>query len=249
MRRMIDKWLKAGVIEENTLRRSKTGTPQGGVISPTLSNIFLHHVLDVWFEQEVTPRLRGRCQLVRYCDDFVIAFEDRQDGKRVLDVLGKRLGRYGLTLHDDKTYYVDFRPSRPQGRHPATTATTFDFLGFTHVWGKSRRGYNIVRQVTAKGRFARAVKAVGAWCRKHRHLPIAVQQKYLARVIRGHCAYYGLTGNSKRLGAFRYQVTRTWRKWLSRRSRTGKVNWDRMTEILFRYPLPPARVVRTIHAT
>ena len=249
VRRMIDKWLKAGIFEENTLRRSNTGTPQGGVISPMLSNIFLHHVLDMWFEQEVKPRLRGRCQLERFADDFVIAFEDRQDGKRVLDVLGKRLGRYGLTLHDTKTEYVDFRPIRPQGRHPATTATTFDFLGFTHVWGTSRRGYNVVRQVTAKGRLARALNAVWVWCRKHRHLPIAVQQKHLARVIRGHCAYYGLTGNSKRIGGFRYQVTRTWRKWLSRRSRTGRVNWDRMQAILAHYPLPKAKVVRSIIAT
>ncbi len=161
VRRMIDKWLKAGVLEEGTLHRPVAGTPQGGVISPTLSNIFLHHVLDKWFEDEVRPRLRGNCQLVRFADDFVVALEDRQSGKRLLDVLGKRLGRYGLTLHEAKTRYVDFRRRRPYGRHWMASATTFDFLGFTHVWGRSLRGKDVVRQITAKGRFARALK-IGA---------------------------------------------------------------------------------------
>ena len=137
IRRMIDKWLKAGVLEDGVLRRSETGTPQGGVISPMLSNIFLHHVLDEWFEREAKPRLRGSCQLVRFADDFVMAFEDARSGRRMLNVLGKRLGRYGLTLHGTKTRYVDFRPERPRAHDPDTT---FDFLGFTHVWGRSRRG-------------------------------------------------------------------------------------------------------------
>ena len=126
------------------------GTPQGGVISPILSNIFLHYVLDEWFEKAAKPRLRGRCQLVRFADDFVVALEDRHSGKRLLDVLGKRLGRYGLTLHETKTRYVDFRRGRPSGRRRMASATTFDFLGFTHVWARSRKGNNVVRQITAK---------------------------------------------------------------------------------------------------
>ena len=149
---MIDKWLKAGVLEEDTLHRPVAGTPQGGVISPMLSNVYLHHVLDEWFEKVAKPRLHGRCQLVRFADDFVIAFEDRHSGKRMLDVLGKRLGRYGLTLHETKTRYVDFRRRRPYGRHWMASATTFDFLGFTHVWGRSMQGKDVVRQITAKGR-------------------------------------------------------------------------------------------------
>ena len=160
VRRMIDKWLKAGVLEEGTVHRPVAGTPQGGVISPILSNIFLHHVLDEWFEDEARPRLRGNCQLVRFADDFVIALEDRHSGKRLLDVLGKRLGRYGLTLHEAKTRYVDFRRRRPYGRHWMASATTFDFLGFTHVWGRSLQGKDVVRQITAKGRFTRALKSV-----------------------------------------------------------------------------------------
>jgi retron-type reverse transcriptase len=128
---MIDKWLKAGVLEKGILHRTTGGTPQGGVISPLLANIYLHHVLDVWFELEARPRLKGRCQLVRYADDAVIAFEDHLSGKRLLRVLGKRLGRYGLQLHPTKTRFVDFRFKRPGGRHPATEGTTFNFLGFS----------------------------------------------------------------------------------------------------------------------
>jgi RNA-directed DNA polymerase len=139
IRRMIDKWLKAGVLEEGTLRKTEAGTPQGGVISPLLANLFLHHVLDVWFEQVAKPRLRGHCQLVRYADDFVMSFEDHLSGRRMLAVLGQRLARFGLTLHASKTRYVDFRFKRPQGQHPATAGTSFTFLGFTHVWGRSGR--------------------------------------------------------------------------------------------------------------
>ena len=246
VRRMIDKWLKAGVLEENTLRRSDTGTPQGGVISPMLSNIFLHHVLDEWFERVAKPRLRGSCQLVRFADDFVMTFEDCHSGERMLAVLGERLGRYGLVLHATKTRYVDFRPKCPHG-HDADM--TFDFLGFTHVWGRSRRGKTVVRQITAKSRFARAVKAVHDWCKRNRHMPIQQQRARLARVIRGHCNYYGLTGNGKRLGGFRRQVIRIWRKWLSRRHRAGRLNWARMNELLKRHPLPQAKVMRSIYAT
>ena len=249
VRRMIDKWLKAGVLEEGTVHRPVAGTPQGGVISPILSNIFLHHVLDKWFEEEARPRLRGNCQLVRFADDFVVALEDRHSSKRLLDVLGKRLGRYGLTLHETKTRYVDFRRGRPSGRRWMASATTFDFLGFTHVWARSRKGNNVVRQITAKGRYARALKSVHEWCKKYRHLPVAAQRDYLARAIRGHCAYYGLTGNSKRLRWFRYQVIRIWRKWLERRNRLRRLNWDRMTELLKRYPLPPARITRPWHTS
>ena len=245
VRRMIDKWLKAGVLEEGTVHRPVAGTPQGGVISPMLSNIFLHHVLDRWFEEAARPRLRGNCQLVRFADDFVIALEDRHSGKRLLDVLGKRLGRYGLTLHEAKTCYVDFRRRRPYGRHWMASATTFDFLGFTHVWGRSMRGKDVVRQTTAKGRLARAPKSVQDWCKSSRHLPIKAQHDYLVRVIRGHCAYYGRTGNSKRLEWFRYQVARTWRKWLARRSRLRRMNWDRMNELLKRYPLPSVSYMRS----
>jgi RNA-directed DNA polymerase len=249
IRRMIDKWLNAGVVEDGLLRRTTEGTPQGGVVSPCISNIFLHHVLDEWFESEVRPRLAGRCALVRFADDAVMAFDNIVDAQRVLAVLGKRLERYGLTLHPDKTRLVDFRPMQADGtRHPDTGGTTFDFLGFTHVWGRSRKGKPMVRQITAKSRFARALAAVNDWCRKNRHLSIRDQHRHLSAMMRGHFAYYGIGGNGRRLSWFAYQVTRIWQKWLSRRDRGSAVLWTRLNEILKRHPLPAARIVHPFAA-
>ena len=243
VRKMIDKWLKAGVLEQGVLRRMVSGTPQGGVISPLLANLFLHYVLDEWFEGVARPRLKGRCLLVRYADDAVMAFEDHRSGKRVLDVLGKRLGRYGLQPHPTKTRFVDFRFKRPNGRHPATAGTAFDFLGFTHVWGRSRKGKNVVRQITAKDRYARALASVTAWCQRNLHRPVRDQRVHLMRVIRGHCAYYGITGNGRRLRWYHHQVVRIWQKWLRRRGRHSHMSWSRMRAMLARYPLPPATIV------
>jgi group II intron reverse transcriptase/maturase len=243
VRKMIDKWLKAGVLEEGVLSRSAGGTPQGGVISPLLSNIYLHHVLDEWFETAARPRLRGRCMLIRYADDAVMAFEDRASGEKMLDVLGKRLGRYGLTLHPAKTRFVDFRPNPPGGGRGAAGPTTFNFLGFTHVWGKSLKGYDVVRQITAKDRYARALAAVTEWCRRNLHRPVRDQHAHLSRVIRGHCAYYGRTGNSRRIGWYRHRLQRIWKKWLARRGRQSNLTWERFNAMLARRPLPPARII------
>ena len=251
IRWMIDKWLKAGVLEEGLLRHATEGSPQGGVVSPCLSNIFLHHVLDEWFELEVRPRLRGRCTLVRFADDAILAFEDFLDAKRVLGVLGKRLARYGLTLHPDKTRFVDFRNNRPNGtNHPETDGTSFTFLGFTHVWGKSRAGKNVVRQVTAKSRYARALAAITAWCRMNRHQSIPDQHTHLAAMMRGHYAYYGITGNYRRLSWYARQVATIWQKWLARRDRRGRFPKSQFTALLQRHPLPAARIVhRYIYAS
>lgn len=246
IRRMIDKWLNAGAVEDGLLRRMTMGSPQGGVVSPCLSNIFLHHVLDEWFENEVRPRLRGDCTLARYADDAIMAFDNIVDANRVLAVLGKRLGRYGLTLHPDKTRLVDFRPRRTEStRHPDTDGTNFDFLGLTHVWGRSRRGKDMVLQVTAKGRFARALAAVSDWCRKHRHWSIRDQHRHLSSMMRGHFAYYGVGGNSRRLRWYAHQVVKIWQKWLSRRDRQSWFHWDRLNEILRHNPLPSVRVVHS----
>ena len=217
--------------------------PQGGVISPLIANIYLHHVIDKWFEETVMPRMKGRCRLVRYADDFVMLFEERRNGERAYGVLGKRLEKYGLTLHETKTRYVDMRADRKGEEH------RFDFLGFTHVWGRLRKGNRVLKTVTAKDRYARAVSTVDEWCKRNRHRRIDTQASHLGRVIRGHCNYYGVTGNSKRLAQFRHQVTRIWRKWLSRRSRKERVNWEKMKEILGKNPLPQARVKRSVYAT
>jgi RNA-directed DNA polymerase len=243
IRRMIDKWLKAGVLEDGLLRLATEGTPQGGVISPMLSNIFLHHVLDAWFEKEVRPRMTGPCTLVRFADDFVMTFKNHHDAKRVMEVLGKRLGRFGLTLHPDKTRFIDFRPERPGGTHPDCAAPPFDFLGFTHTWMKSQKGKNVVRQRTAKSRLARALGAISDWCRNNRHQPLADQQQRLTAKLVGHYAYYGITGNIVQLGRYFHQTARLWRKWLARRTRPHVLSWDKFNALLARYPLPKPRVI------
>jgi RNA-directed DNA polymerase len=243
VRRMIDKWLNAGVLEAGNLHLAIEGTPQGGVISPILSNIFLHYVLDTWFEGEVKPRLKGKATLVRFADDFVMTFETYQDAQRVMDVLGKRLGRFGLTLHPDKTRFIDFRPQRRGGTPPDRKAQSFDFLGFTHSWGKSRKGKNVVRQTTAKSRFARSLAAVKDWCRTNRHRPPREQHTWLSAVLNGHYAYYGRTGNIRRLQEYRYQIERIWHKWLTRRTRGRTFLWNTFNALLARHPLPAARIV------
>jgi RNA-directed DNA polymerase len=244
IRRMIDKWLKAGVLENGLLRLGTEGTPQGGVVSPMLSNIFLHHVLDEWFEDVVKSRMAGPCTLVRFADDFVMMFKNHHDAKRVLEVLGKRLDRYGLTLHPDKTRFIDFRPERQGGTHPDCKAPPFDFLGFTHVWAKSQNGKKVVRQRTAKSRLARTLMAINEWCRINRHHPIPHQRDRLAAKLVGHYAYYGITGNFMLLQQCFRQVTKIWRKWLERRSRKKELPWAKFLPILARHPLPRPKIMQ-----
>jgi len=243
--RLIGKWLNAGVLEEGKLSFPEAGTPQGGVISPLLANVYLHYVLDVWFAREVQPRLKGRSFLVRYADDFVMGFACEEDARRMLDVLPKRFGRYGLALHPDKTRLVPFeRPSqRPASRDPKGNPGpgTFDLLGFTHYWGRSRKGFWVVKRKTARGRLSRVLKTIAHWCRLHRHDPIADQHRTLSQKLRGHYAYYGITGNGLAIQRFRDAVVRIWKKWLARRRRRGFVSWDRFGRLLKRWVLPPPR--------
>jgi group II intron reverse transcriptase/maturase len=245
VRRLIDKWLKAGVLEEGQLHYPDTGTPEGGVISPLLANVYLHYVLDEWFAEQVQPRLRGPSTLVRYCDDFVMLFAYKDDAERVLAVLGKRLGKYGLQLHPDKTRRVDFRfrDPVPHDGEVATIATTFDFLGFTHVWVRSRKGKATVRRQTAKARLARAISAIDQQCRTMRHWLLREQHQRLGQMLRGHYAYFGITGNFERLASLYEQVKRSWRKWLSRRSNHSPVVWAAFQRILVSLPLPRPRIV------
>lgn len=249
--RLIDKWLKAGVMEDGSVSYPEAGTPQGGVVSPLLSNAFLHDVLDVWFERDVRPRLRERAFLVRYADDFVMGFRDRRDAQRVLDVLPKRFGKYGLTVHPTKTKLVPFCPpparAEEQSGPEAPRPGTFDLLGFTHYWGRSLRGYWVIKQKTAADRFSRAVRSIDQWCRDNRHLSIGEQQQKLNQKLRGHYAYYGVTGNSGSLTRFLWEVERRWRKWLLRRSRQRTMTWARFRLLLQRYPLAPVRTVRSAY--
>jgi len=247
LRRTINKWLKAGVLEEGSLSRPGAGTPQGGVISPLLANVYLHEVLDKWFEAEVKPRLEGRVLLIRYADDVAIAFSCEDDARRVMAVLPKRFGRYGLTLHPDKTRLVPF--GRPRDDDGPGGPGSFELLGFMHFWGRSRRGSWVVKRKTARSRFGRALLRVSEWCRTHLHHKVAEQHRHLVQALRGHYGYFGITGNASALSRFLYEVRRVWRTWLDRRSGRGTMPWPRFERLLERYPLPAPIVVHSIYRT
>jgi len=242
IRRTIDKWLNAGVQQDGAVRYPDGGTPQGGVISPLLANVYLHEVLDVWFEREACPRLDGSAQLIRYADDAVIVFAREADARRVMNVLPKRFARYGLTLHPEKTKLIDFRRPTGNGDGPGS----FDVLGFTHFWGRSRKGNPVVQRKTSRSRFGRALQRVAEWCRKSRHLPVREQHKTLVAKVRGHYNYFGITGNSRALGRFLHEVKRVWRKWLHRRSNRARMTWDRFKLLVSQYPLPWPIVVHSV---
>ena len=249
LKRLIGKWLKAGVMEEGNVSYPAAGSPQGGVISPLAANVYLHYVLDVWFRQEVQPRLRGRAHLIRYADDFVILFTHEEDARRVMEVLPKRFGKYGLALHPDKTRLIPFRrpPRKGDGGKDGRNDRpgTFDLLGFTHYWGRTRRGGWSVMRKTASKRLSRAVRSIAKWCRTNRHRPVCEQHATLSQKVRGHYAYYGITGNARALQWFLFAVHRAWRKWLNRRNRNREMTWDRFNRLLSRYRLPPPKIVHS----
>jgi group II intron reverse transcriptase/maturase len=240
--RLIGKWLNAGVMEAGEVSYPEQGTPQGGVISPLLANIYLHTVIDEWFVRDVLPRLRGEAFLVRYADDLVMGFAREADARRVFDVLPRRVEKFGLRLHPEKSRLVPFgRP--PKYGSAQSRPGTFDFLGFTHYWGKSRKGNWVVVRRTARDRFGRALRRVSEWCKKVRHWSLVEQHAGLVQKLNGHYAYYGITGNARALERFYYEVRGKWRYWLARRSRKAKKTWVWFYRFLERFPLP-APVVR-----
>lgn len=249
LRRTLDKWLKAGVMEEGTLSHPTTGTPQGGVVSPILSNIYLHKVLDEWFEAEVKPRLHGVAHLIRFADDFVVVFQLEKDARRILEVLPKRFAKYGLRLHPDKTRLLRFDRPRgwePDRRQQHEVSRSFDFLGFTHFWEKSRRRKWTVKRRTASNRITRFLRQLNQWCRRNRHAPLTEQHAQICSKLRGYGEYYGITGNSKSLSRLLHCSRRIWRKWLNRRSRKAHLNWERYCLLLERYPLPNLRICHKV---
>jgi len=241
IRRAIGKWMKAGVMEGDRVTYPEAGTPQGGVISPLLANVYLHEVVDVWFEKTVKPRMQGAAFLIRYADDMLIVCAVERDARRILEVLPKRLTKYGLTLHPEKTRLLRFK--KPEGGSPSQT---FNFLGFTHHWGKSLKGNWVVKRRTEGKRFGRALREIAHWCKKHRHLGLDVQHRVLSLKLRGHFGYYGITGNSPALGRFRYEARRIWHKWLIRRSQRAYLTWEAFLRLEQRYPLPPPIVVHSL---
>lgn len=246
IRKAIDKWLSAGVFEEGQIHSVQNGTPQGGVISPILANIYLNEVLDRWFERDVYPRTRKRAQLIRYADDFVLLFGSEVDAGKVYEVLPKRFGRFGLKLHPKKTRLIWFSsPFTRRGRKIRKKPGTFDFLGFTHYWARSRTGKHMVKQKTSKTRYSRSLKRIKEQCRVMMHDPLKKQQSILTRMLRGHYNYFGISGNSDAIRNLRHEVDRIWGRTLARRNKR-RFAWRRFLPILSRYPLPPARTVHSV---
>ena len=252
--RLVGKWLKAGVLEDGSISYSDEGTPQGGIISPLLSNIYLHEALDKWYMNVVRSRIKGRSIMARYADDAILGLEKKEEALKVLEALEKRFAKYGLKLHPQKTRIVYFGKPKDKdngkggrnGPHPGS----FDFLGFTHFWGKSHRGNWAVRRKTSGKKFREKLKKMNEWCRKHRHHPLRLQYEKIGQKLKGHYAYYGITGNMRGLQKYLNQVRRIWKKWLSRRSwRGNRLNWEKYSTLLKEiFPLPPAKVVHSIYA-
>src|SRR6266487_2085799 len=240
--RLIRKWIHIGVIEDGRLLVTETGTGQGQVISPLLANIYLHYVLDEWFEQEVKPRLRGRAAEIRYADDFILCFQYREDAERVLAVLSKRFAKFGLTLHPEKTRLLAFGRSALPRPPDAPKPATFDFLGFTHVCARSRRGRFTIHVRTLRKRLRRSVKAVAQWCQQHRHDPVETQAAALNAKLRGHYQYYGRPTNYRSLWQFYRLARRLWHKWLNRRTRGKTLPWRDFAQLLDRHPLLLPRI-------
>jgi len=244
--RLIGKWINVGVIDEGRLLTSKTGVGQGQVISPLLANLYLHYVLDEWFEQEVKSRLRGEAHEVRFADDFLLCFQYKEDAERVLEVLRKRFAKYGLTLHPEKTRLIEFgktaveKAERPGGK----PLETFDFLGFTHVATRSRRGYFTIHVRTMRKRLKRSLKAVADWCKEHRHDTLEEQREALNKKLQGHYQYYGRPTNYGCLRKFYRAVRRIWKESLNRRTRGKTVTWEKFAQIEARYPLKLPRITQ-----
>lgn len=238
--RLIGKWLKAGVSEGGEIIYPDKGTPQGGVISPVLSNIFLHYVLDDWYIKEVQPRMKGKCFLIRYADDFIMGFQLESDAKRIMEVLPKRFNRFELELHPEKTKLIPFgRPSvKPEG--------TFDFLGFTFYWGKSLKGNWVIKKQTARKRRNRFMRMLWNWCKERRHDPLKEQHETLCSKLRGFYQYFGVRGNYKALEVVYEYAQEAWRRWLGQRHRDGYISYEKFSRILESFPLPRPRIVHNI---
>jgi group II intron reverse transcriptase/maturase len=241
--RLLGKWFQVGVLDGEAMSYSDKGTPQGGTISPIIANVYLHYVLDEWFVKEVQPRLKGRCFLVRFADDAVLGFEYEEDACRVREVLFKRLGKYGLKAHAEKTRLVKFTRT-PYGGKKDVSNGTFDFLGFPHYWAKSRKGYWVVKRRTSRKRIRRTISRYAQWCQYNRHMSIHEQCQKLSQKLRGYYQYFGIRGNYDSIDWVYQEVRRIWRSWLGRRSQKGYLSWEKFNRILKRFPLPKPRIVQ-----
>jgi group II intron reverse transcriptase/maturase len=246
--RLIGKCLHVGVLDKGVIINPEKGTVQGSTLSPLLANIYLHYVLDLWFENEIKPSLQGKAILVRYCDDFIIGFEKQADALQVKHLLGERLAEYDLELHPDKTRLVDFRRP-PKSQQGGKGPGSFDFLGFTHYWIRSRKGNWHMVVKTKRARQIGACKALSDWCRRHRHESVPSQHAALKRKLYGHCNYFAVQGNAPCISSIFQHARGTWHKWLNRRSQRSRLTWDRFEDLLRDFPLRPPSITKSLWAS
>ena len=236
---LIRKWLKAGILEEDgQVRYPVTGTPQGGIVSSVLANIYLHYALDLWFEKVVKPCCRGDVMLIRFADDFICAFQYHDDMKRFYDVLGKRLGKFKLELSMEKTCVIRFT------RFETKKSKVFTFLGFEYRWGLSRTGKPLVKMRTSKKKFQSALASIQSWIKAERNkFGTAEIMRKLRQKLLGHWNYYGVSGNIDMLKVYYSKVCRIMFKWLNRRSQRKSYNWHGFNEMLKHFKMPEPRIV------
>ena len=237
--RLIRQWLRAGVLESGEWRESVEGTPQGSGISPLLANVFLHYSLDLWIRQWRKTRAKGSVIFVRYCDDFVIGFQYEEDARQLWADLSTRLGKFGLSLHEDKTRLLEFGKFAKERRlkRGLKRPETFNFMGFTHYCSESRNGRFVVKRKTQRQRTIRKLRQLRLECRRRMHTPLMDQHKWLTSVLRGHYAYYGVPSNSRSLSRFRWEVGKIWFRAIRRRSQKRSLTWDRFHDLLRSFPL------------
>jgi len=246
--RYIIRFLKSGYMEGDVFQESRKGTPQGGSISPLLANIYLHYVLDEWFEKEVKPRMKGQCYLVRYCDDFVIMVQYKTETEEIMRLMQERFKEYELELHSEKTGVKSFgRYEKENAKKQQRKVHTFEFLGFTHYGGISRKGkFKICRKTSAK-KFRKACSAMKEWLKSVRSYKAKGWWKTLKSKLRGHYQYYGVSENSEKIGEFYYCVKWLVLKWMNRRSQKQSFNWAEFNAYLVRFPLPKPRIVHSFY--
>lgn len=249
MLRYIKRFLKAGIMEDGEMRESGKGTPQGGIISPILANIYLHYVLDLWFAVVVRKQCRGAAEIVRYADDFIICVQYRTEAGQILNALYERLEKFGLTLSAEKTKIIEFgKFAEINARRRKQRSATFDFLGFTHFCDKTRKGKFKVGRITERKRFRSKIKELNDWLRAVRNMiPVKEWWKILCAKLRGHFQYYGVSGNYRGIKRFYYESVKSAKKWMNRRSQKKSFNWDKFSEYLKRYPLPQPKIYHNFY--